>query len=109
MSTGPPLPAHLWDGLPPEALALILALRAEVAALRARAPGPQHQAQGPQDRMSRNTTGSSGPPSPNPPLAKRQPPQSPRGGVATVDTDTSPCGRLRELLHQSPRKFGKPR
>jgi hypothetical protein len=35
MSTGPPLPADLWDRLPPEARALILALRAEVAQLRA--------------------------------------------------------------------------
>ena len=28
MSAGPPLPADLWDSLPPEARALILALRA---------------------------------------------------------------------------------
>jgi hypothetical protein len=35
MSTRPLLPADLWDSLPPEARALILALRAEAAELRA--------------------------------------------------------------------------
>src|SRR5207244_5545101 len=40
---------------------------------------------------------------------KRQPTQSPCGGVATMDADTSPSDRLRELVHQSPRTFGKPR
>jgi hypothetical protein len=33
MSTGLPLPAALWDRLPPEARALILPLRAEAAEL----------------------------------------------------------------------------
>src|SRR5262245_40690394 len=109
MSTGPPLPAHLWDDLPPEAQAMILALRVEVTDLQTKVPGLQLKIQELQNQMSQDTPGSSGLPFPDPPTAKRQPPQSPGGGVATMDADTSPSDRLRELVRQSPRTFGKPR
>jgi transposase len=72
MSAGPPLPADLWDSLPPEARALILALRAEVAQLRAKV-------QELQDRLNQNSTNSSRPPSTDPPAVKRRPPRPPSG------------------------------
>jgi DDE superfamily endonuclease len=109
MSTESPLPTHLWDGLPPEAQALILALQAEVTDLQTRTPGLQHQPQVSQSPLSQDTSSPPGPSSRNPPATKRRPPQSPCGGVATQDAGTSPRDRLRELVHQSPRTFGKPR
>jgi transposase len=72
MSAGPPLPADLWNSLPPEARALILALRAEVAQLRAKV-------QELQDRLNQNSTNSSRPPSTDPPALKRRPPRPPSG------------------------------
>src|SRR5262245_30754544 len=109
MSTGSPLPAHLWDSLPPEAQAMILALRVEVAELQTKIPGLQHQIQELQKRMSLDTINSWASPSPDTPTAKFQPPQSPCGGVTTLNTDMSPRDQLRELVHQNPRAFGKPR
>src|SRR4051794_35588241 len=79
MSDGPPLPADLWDSLPPEARALILALRAEVAELRAQVREQQAQIQGLHERLNQNSTNSSRPPSSDPPAVKRAPPQLPSG------------------------------
>lgn len=79
MNTGPPLPADLWDRLPPEARALILALRAEVADLRAEVREQQELIQGLQERLNQNSTNSSRPPSTDPPAVKRRPPRSPSG------------------------------
>jgi hypothetical protein len=56
MSAGPPLPADLWDRLPPEARALILALRAEVADLRAKGREQQEQIQELHERLNQNST-----------------------------------------------------
>jgi transposase len=75
MSTRPPLPADLWDRLPPEARALIMALRAEVADLRAKVQQQQEQIQELQERLNRNSTNSSRPPSTDPPAVKRRPPR----------------------------------
>src|SRR5262245_18421268 len=44
MTDGPPLPADLWGSLPPEAQALILAMRAEVTELRAKFREQQRRA-----------------------------------------------------------------
>jgi transposase len=74
MSAGPPLPAELWDSLPPEARALILALRAEAAELRAQVRALQQQVQELQERLGQNSTNSSRPPSTDPPTVKRRPP-----------------------------------
>ena len=79
MSTGPPLPADLWDRLPPEARALILALRAEVADLRAQVHEQQELIQGLQERLNQNSTNSSRPPSTDPPAVKRRPPRPATG------------------------------
>src|SRR3954452_14345192 len=68
MSAGPPLPAKLWDSLPPEARDLISALRAEVEAL-------QEQVRQLQERLNQNSTNSSKPPSTDPPAVNRRPPR----------------------------------
>src|SRR5262245_2082479 len=52
MSAGPPLPADVWDSLPPEARALILAQRAEVAELRAKVQTLQRQVQADLSQMN---------------------------------------------------------
>ena len=46
MSAGPLLSVDLWDSQPPEARALILALRAEAAELRAKVQALEQQIQG---------------------------------------------------------------
>ena len=79
MSAGLPLPADLWDSLPPEARALILALRAEAAELRAKVQALQQQVDELQDRLNQNSTNSSRPPSTDPPTVKRAPPKPPSG------------------------------
>src|SRR5262245_16228894 len=79
MGTGPPLPADLWDSLPPEARAIILALRAEVNGLQAKVKALQQQVQDLQDRLHQDSTNSSRPPSTDPPTVKRLPPRLPSG------------------------------
>src|SRR4051794_32309353 len=79
MSAGPPVPAELWDRLPPEARALILALRAETAELRAKVRALQQQLQDLQGRLSKNSTNPPRPPSTDPPAIKRRPPRPPSG------------------------------
>jgi transposase len=79
MSAGPPLPADLWDRLPPEARALILALRAEATELRAKVRALQQQVNELQDRLNQNSTNSSRPPSTDPPTVKRRPPRPASG------------------------------
>jgi transposase len=79
MSAEPPLPADLWDRLPSEARALILALRAEVAELPATVREQQVQLQELRERLNQNSTNSSRPPSSDPPPVKRRPPRPPSG------------------------------
>jgi len=74
MSAGLPLPADLWDCLPPEARALIQALREEAAKLRAKVRALQQQVHELQERLNQNSTNSSRPPSTDPPSVKRRPP-----------------------------------
>ena len=75
MKPGPPLPADVWDRLPPEARALILALRAEVIELRAKVRDQQEQIQGLHERLNQNSTNSSRPPSTDLPTVERWPPR----------------------------------
>ena len=89
---------------------MILALQAEVAELQAKVPGLQQRVEGQQSQVNRDTVTSRTPPSPDPPTELQlQPPRSPCEGVTALNTDKSPRDRLRELVHQSPRAFGKPR
>src|SRR5436305_12248773 len=82
MSARPPLPADLWDSLPSEVRALILAQRAEVAELRARVQALQRQVQELYDRLNQNSSNSSRPPSTDPPAAKRRPPRLASGRLS---------------------------
>jgi transposase len=77
MSARPPLPADLWDSLPAEARALILALRTQVGELQTKLLCLQQQVQTLQDQLNQNSTNSSRPPSTDPPAVKRRPPGSP--------------------------------
>ena len=78
MTDGPPLSADLWGSLPPEAQALILALRAEVADLRAKVCEQQRHIAELQERLNQNSTNSSRLPSTDSPAVKRRPPRPPR-------------------------------
>jgi Family of unknown function (DUF6444) len=86
-----------------------LALQGEVTELQSKLPALQHQIQELQNPMSRESGNSSAPPSLDPPTAKHQPSQSASGEGAILKADLSPRERLRELIHQSPRSFNKPR
>src|SRR6516225_907232 len=79
MSARLPLPADTWDSLPPEARALILALRAEAAELRAEVRALRQQVHELQERLNQNSTNSSRPSSTDPPTVKRSPPRLPSG------------------------------
>jgi transposase len=79
MSARPPLPADLWDSLPSEVRALILAQRAEVAELQAKVRALQQQIHELYDRLNQNSTNSSRPPSTDPPTVKRRPPRPASG------------------------------
>jgi transposase len=79
MTNAPPLPADLWGSLPPEAQALILALRAEVAELRAKVHEQQRHITELQERLNQNSTNSSRPPSTDPPTVRRRPPRPSSG------------------------------
>src|SRR6516165_4937824 len=79
MTDGPPLPADLWGSLPPEAQALILALRAEVAELRAEVCDQQRHIADLQERLNQNSANSSRPPSTDPLTVKRRPPRPSSG------------------------------
>jgi len=69
MSDSPPIPEPLWQTVPPEAQA---ALRAQFAALERRIADLQ-------ERVNRNSTNSSRPPSSDPASVKRRPPAAPSG------------------------------
>jgi transposase len=79
MSAGPPLPADVWIRLPPEARALVEALRADVGELQGQVRALRQQVEELQARLNQNSTNSSRPPSTDPPQAKRRPPRSPSG------------------------------
>jgi transposase len=79
MSAGQLLPADIWDSLPTEARALILALQAEAAELRTKVRALQQLVHELQDRLNQNSTNSSRPSSTDPPAVKRRPPQPPSG------------------------------
>lgn len=88
---------------------MISALRTEVRELRARVPGLEHRVEELETQKGQEANGSSRRPRGGPPRPK-QPPLPPHCGDAVdPDAEMSPCDQLRELVHQSPRNFGKPR
>ena len=64
MKEQPPLPQSIWDQLPPEAQAAVLAL---VQSFERRITDLE-------ERLNKNSTNSSKPPSSDPPSVKRRPP-----------------------------------
>src|SRR4051794_40738044 len=77
MSVEPPIPAALWDSIPPVAQAAVLAL---AQAYEQRLAYLQQQVQDLQERLNQNSTNSSRPPSTDAPKAlKRSPPKPPSG------------------------------
>ena len=76
MEPQPPIPADLWDQLPPAAQAAILVL---VQQYEQRLQALQQQVDGLHHRLNQNSTNSSRPPSSDPPHVKRPPPK-PKSG-----------------------------
>ena len=110
MSAGPPLPANLWESLPPQAQALILGLQAEAAELRAKVCALQQQVADLQERLNQNSTNSSRPPSSDAPAVKRRPPCPPSGrttgGQPATSGGNGPFSRLTTPWSLSPRSAG---
>jgi len=76
MPSVPPIPAELWDQIPPAAQAAILAL---VQQYEQRLQGLQRQVDALRQRLNQNSTNSSRPPSSDPPHVKRRPPKPAAG------------------------------
>jgi transposase len=76
MPSVPPIPAELWDQVPPAAQAAILAL---VQQYEQRLQGLQRQVDDLRQRLNQNSTNSSRPPSSDPPHVKRRPPKPAAG------------------------------
>ncbi len=76
MTPAPPIPADLWDQVPPAARAAILAL---VQAYEQRLAALQRRIDELQQQLGQNSTNSSKPPSSDPPTVKRAPPRPPSG------------------------------
>lgn len=76
MTPVPPIPAELWDQIPPAAQAAILTL---VQQYEQRLQALQQQVDDLRQRLNRNSTNSSRPPSSDPPHVKRRPPKPSSG------------------------------
>src|SRR5215211_3544910 len=72
MKPEPPIPAELWDQIPPAAQAAILVL---VQQYEQRLQAVQKQVDDLHHRLTQNSTNSSRPPSSDPPHVKRPPPK----------------------------------
>ena len=79
MTPRPPIPAVLWDQVPPAAQA---ALGALIQHYEQRLQDLQQQIDELRQRLDQNSTNSSRPPSTDPPSVKRQPPRTPSGRPA---------------------------
>src|SRR4051812_45696589 len=76
MKPEPPIPAELWDPIPPAAQAAILVLVRQHAQ---RLQAIQMRVEELEQRLNRNSTNSSRPPSSDPPHVKRPPPNPSSG------------------------------
>ena len=76
MPSVPPIPAELWDQIPPAAQAAILALIQQYAQ---RMQALQRKVEQLTERLNQNSTNSSRPPSCDPPHVKRRPPKPSSG------------------------------
>ena len=76
MSPESPIPADLWDLIPPTAQAAVVAV---VQAYEQRLAALQHRLEDLEQRLGQNSTNSSQPPSSDPPAVQRAPPTPPSG------------------------------
>src|SRR5579872_7342231 len=76
MSSVPPIPVELWSEIPPAAQAAVLAL---IQQYEQRLHALQQKVDQLTERLNRNSTNSSRPPSSDPPHVKRRPPQPSSG------------------------------
>jgi transposase len=91
MKPAPPIPAELWDQVPPAAQAAILAL---VQSYEQRLTALQRRVEALEQQLGQNSTNSSRPPSSDPPNVKRAPPRAPSGRRSG--------GQPGHALHQRP-------
>src|SRR5262245_19253016 len=114
MTPEPPIPAELWDQVPPAAQA---ALRALTQHYEQRLQDLQQQIDELRQRLNQNSTNSSRPPSTDLPSVKRQPPRAPSGRPAggqpghprqarpllppdaTLAYKPASCRRCQQVLH----------
>jgi len=92
MTCAPPIPAALWEQIPPAAQAAVLAL---VQSYEQRLTALQRRLEDLEQQLGQNSTNSSRPPSSDPPTVKRAPPEAPSGRRSG--------GQPRHALHQRPR------
>src|SRR5262245_62723433 len=76
MRPQPPIPAELWDQIPPAAQAVVLAL---VQQYEQRLQALEKRVDELEQRLNQNSTNSSRPPSSDAPHVKRRPPKPPSG------------------------------
>jgi transposase len=76
MTSTPPIPAALWEQIPPAAQAAVLAL---VQSYEQRLTALQRRLEDLEQQLGQNSTNSSRPPSSDPPTVKRAPPRPPSG------------------------------
>jgi transposase len=115
MPSVPPIPVALWGQIPPAAQAAILAL---VQRYEQRLQGLQQQVEDLQQRLNRNSTNSSRPPSSDPPHIKRRPPKPSSGrlrggqpGHARLQRPLVPPERVKQAIPVKPsacRKCNEP-
>ncbi|HEV3259346.1 MAG TPA: IS66 family transposase [Gemmataceae bacterium] len=91
MRPEPPIPADLWDQVPPTAQTAVLAL---VQTYEIRLAALQQRIEDLEQRLGQNSTNSSRPPSADPPTVKRAPPRPPSGRRSG--------GQPGHALHQRP-------
>src|SRR3954464_9345014 len=101
MSDAPPIPEPLWDTVPPEAQA---AIRALLTTLERRIADLE-------ERVNKNSTNSSRPPSSDPPTVKRRPPATASGrkpggrpGHRHHPRALVPPEQLRQVIECKPRE-----
>jgi transposase len=112
MSAEPPIPAELWDEIPPAAQAALLAV---FASLQQRIAHLEKQVEDLRHQLNQNSTNSSRPPSSDGPAFKRPPPkpkgQRPSGGQPGHPRQIRPLlppDQTLELRPSSCRRCGSP-
>ena len=104
MSPNPPIPESLWNTVPPDAQAALMAV---FESLRCRIAELDQRVADLEARLQLNSTNSSKPPSSDPIGLKRKPPTPPTGRAAGTCQGSTPPGAPGEaaLLHRLPTRY----